>query len=109
MISERINILSKRLYNCDDKNIESHFNYDYHYAAMNIYNNCLHYEKLAKSMAYAIKNLDVYACESDEIAGRIYYKNERAIEEYCPELDYSSDAIKKIKEKYPQFNELKEN
>ena len=87
----------------------SHFEKDYHYAALNLYSNLTHSFKLAHSMAYAIKNIDVWAYKEDKIGGRVYYTKEENVENKCDELDYISIALEKIKNEVPNFDELIKN
>ena len=93
MISERISqlqVLSKKRGKVPI--LRPHFMRDYHGAALGIYKDLPHWEKLARSMAYAVVNQPIYAYHEDRIGGRIYYDRELPILEECPELDYKTEA-----------------
>ena len=89
MISERIKNMEKL---CAQRGIEqkpTHFTYDQHTSALTRFSDLPLWEKLARSMAYAIENQDVWAYEGDGIGGRVYYNKEIPVPEYCPDLDYN--------------------
>ena len=99
VISSRIQELQK-LSALRGKNPKTaHFDYDYHYAAINEFPNLPHSLKLAKSMAYAIGNQDVWAYKEDGLGGRIYYDKEKEVITRDPNLDYITSAYKQFKEK----------
>ena len=106
MITERIERLSKLAAERGKSCKPSHFGKDYHHAALNEYASLPHWEKLARSMAYAIVEQDVWAYEGDGIGGRIYYNLEAPIAEKCPELDFNTEARELISREYPYINEL---
>ena len=87
----------------------THFMSDLHGAVLGRYKNLPHYEKLARSMAYAIENQPVFAYEGDGIGGRVYYNKEAPVEQYSPELDWESEAYAKIKEFCPEVELLRES
>ena len=84
----------------------THFSVDCHGAALGRFSELPHWEKLAKSMAFAIENQDVFAYENDRIGGRIYYNHEAKVEKYCPELDCNTEAKKQFIEEFPEAEEL---
>ena len=96
MISERIKDLAKSGAQRGRENPLTHFNRDYHYAALNLYADLPLWEKLARSMAYAIESQEVWAYAEDGIGGRIYYFNEAPIEEICPDLNFDREAKERI-------------
>lgn len=106
MITERIKGLAKLSAERGKQCKPSHFGKDYHYAALNQYKNLPHWEKLARSMAYAITEQDVWAYDGDGIGGRIYYNLEAPIEEKCPELDFIVGAKEQINNEYPYIGDL---
>ena len=106
MISERIKDLAKSGAQRGRENPLTHFNRDYHYAALNLYADLPLWEKLARSMAYAIESQDVWAYAEDGIGGRIYYFNEAPIEEICPDLNFDREAKERINNEYPYIEEL---
>lgn len=108
MITERIKRLEKLSKERGKECRPTHFNYDYNRAALEEFSDLPHAEKLVRAMAYAIVNQDVFAYDDDRIGGRIYYSRERAVEKKCPELDYSTEAEKLVREKYPEIPELKQ-
>ena len=67
MISPRIAALEKQCAERGKQHIASHTMYDYHQAALTRYANLPQWEKTARSMAYAIENMDVYVYDDDRI------------------------------------------
>ena len=106
MISKRIKDLQMKSRVLGEVGMKSHFDFDYHYSALNIYNELPHYLKLAKSMAYAISNQDIWAFDYDKLGGRIFYNQELPVEEFCMELDYVSSVYEKLKEEINDIDEL---
>ena len=106
MISERIKTLAKLAAERGKNSKTAHFNKDYNYAAINLYADLPLWEKLARSMAYALVNQTVWAYDGDGIGGRVYYDREEPVIERCPDLDYGSEARELIKEKYPYIGDL---
>ena len=109
MTTERIKELEKLSKARGKECKPSHFGKDYHYAALKLYGELPHAEKLARAMAYAITNQDVWAYPTDGIGGRVYYKREAPIEEVCPELDYGAEARAKVRRDYPYIEQLYAN
>ena len=106
MKTERIELLEQT---CKKRGIESmttHFMVDYHSSALGRFANLPHWEKLARAMAYAIENQDVFAYADDRIGGRIYYSREAKPEKYCPELNCDTEARREFMELYPEAEEL---
>ncbi len=97
---------------CRRRGIEAmptHFDFDYHSSALSQFKDLPHAEKLARSMAYAIENQPVFAYEGDGIGGRVYYKRETRVPEYCPDLMYDSPAYEEFKRDFPDADELVKN
>ncbi len=88
--------------------IRPHFMRDYHGAALGMYKDLPHAEKLARSMAFAIENQPIYAYDGDRIGGRVYYDRELPIEAECPELDFKTEAHKRFLEEFPDGEEMLE-
>ena len=88
--------------------VRPHFWRDYHGAALGMFKDLPHDEKLVRSMSYAIENQPIYAYEGDRIGGRIYYDRELPIEEYCPELDFKTEAHKRFIEEFSDGEEMLE-
>ncbi len=84
----------------------SHFGNDYHTSALTLYKDLPHWEKLARAMAYAISNQDVWVYDDDRIGGRIFYNREEPIAEMCAELDAESGALEAFREECPYCDEL---
>lgn len=106
MISERIESLAKL---CAERGTEqkpSHFMQDYHSSALNEFASLPLWEKLARSMAYAIENQDVWAYEGDRIGGRIYYNKEIPVAEHCPDLDYTRVPRETFARECPEVADL---
>lgn len=87
----------------------THFMADLHESVLGRFCNLPHYEKLARSMAYAIVNQPIFAYENDGIGGRVYYNNEAKPEALSPELDWESEAYTKIREFCPEVELLRES
>ena len=109
MISERIIKLQQECSLRGKNPKRAHFDKDYHYTGMNLFNNLPHHLKLAKSMAYAIEEIDVWAYQDDMIGGRIYYFNEEPIAQKCAEFDYIEPAYIKIQNEIDNYFELVNN
>ena len=58
MKSSRICEIEKRTTDNNPYRTKAHFVKDYHYAGLHLYNECELWEKIARSMAYAIVNQD---------------------------------------------------
>ncbi len=109
MISERIRILQVKSKERARASMNTHFNSDYHSSALNEFENLPHAKKLARAMAYAIENQEVFAYGDDRLGGRIYYTKEAAVNESCPELDYLSEGTRLFEAEYPKAWELFRN
>ncbi len=106
MITERIKELQEL---CKKRGIESmptHFTVDYHDSALGQFASLPHGEKLARAMAFAVENQDVFAYDDDRIGGRIYYSREAKPEKYCPELDCNTEARREFLKLHPEAEEL---
>ncbi len=88
--------------------LRPHFMRDYHAAALGAYKDLPHWEKLARSMAYAVVNQPIYAYREDRIGGRIYYDRELPILEECPELDYKTEAHNRFLAEFSDGEEMLE-
>jgi len=106
MISERIQSMEKISRERGISGMPTHFEKDYHSSALGIYKDLPHWERLARSMAYAIENQEVFAYPDDRIGGRIYYNHEERVEEKCPALDPDTEAIEKFNAICPEGAEL---
>ena len=109
-------MLSKRIQELHEVSLKrgaagqpSHFYRDYHASALGQFASLPHGEKLARAMAYAIENQDIWVYEDDRIGGRIYYNQEAPVEQQCPELDYLAEAHQVFHSLYPEAQELMEN
>ena len=85
----------------------THFMCDLHSSALGQFAHLPHYEKVARAMAYAIANQPVFAYEEDGIGGRIYYNKDKRPDEVCPEFDWESETLAKIKQTYPEYDALR--
>ena len=109
MISERIKELQRLCKErSDSPDVAPHFMRDYHAAALGIYKDLPHAQKLACSMAYAMENQPIYAYEGDRIGGRIYHFVEEPIAEVCPELDFRTEARERFLKEFPDGGEMLE-
>ncbi len=108
MLSERSKWLQARSLELFNKKYPTHFLEDHHSSALHWYAGLPHAERLARAMAYAIANQDVWAYKEDRIGGRVYY-NDAPPTEICPELDYRAQAAKKVLAEFPEAKELLEN
>ena len=109
MITERIAKLEQLSAARGKSGIPSHFMKDYHQSAQTLFSNCPLWEKLAKAMAYAIENQDVYVHEDDRIGGRVYHETELPVETPDPDLDYRTEADKAFLAEFPEGDELRQN
>jgi len=109
MLSERIRQMEQDCARRGKDSPEEHFQYDYHYAGMNLYHDLPLWEKIARSMAYAIENQDVYVCDGDTIGGRVYYLKSKKVETPDPDFDYLAPGWKKFVQEYPDAREMQEN
>jgi len=109
MKTERIERLEKECAKRGESGIKSHFQADCHAAALTQYSDLEQWEKIARSMAYAIVNQDIYVDAEDRIGGRTYHKDEEPITCKAPELDYYTEAKKKFIEEFPDLEELQAN
>lgn len=108
MKSKRIIELEKACAIRGKTQIESHFQEDYHVAAMTKYADCEQWEKSARSMAYAIINQKIYVEPEDRIGGRVYHRNEIPITRMDPELDYLTEPGIAFRKEFPEADELME-
>ena len=109
MISERIVEIQKKCLERGKRGFDTHFGRDYHFSALNLYSDLPHAEKLARAMAYAVKEQPVFAYADDRIGGRIYYNREVNIEKYCPDLDYVSEGSARFEREFPDGADLLKN
>lgn len=109
MLSDRIQKLHEISLERGFAGQPSHFNLDYHASALGQFADLPHWEKLARAMAYAIENQDIWAYEGDRIGGRIYYAYEAPVTEPCAELDFYAEAHQVFHSIYPEAGELMEN
>ena len=86
MLSERIAKLEKECARRGTAGIRGHFQHDLHTAAKTMFQDLPQWEKVARSMAYAVENMEVYVSETDRIGGRVYY-NEEAVADPDTTLD----------------------
>ena len=88
---------------------ESTFNYDIHYNARNVFNNCPRWEKIARSTAAAIENQAVYIEPYDRIIGRVYYDREKRPIDPDPDFDFNSRLRAQMRNERPDYEELARN
>ena len=108
MKSSRICEIEKRTTDNNPYRTKSHFVKDYHYAGLHLYNECELWEKIARSMAYAIVNQDIFVDESDRIGGRVFQGNENDLTGYelCEDFLYREKSDKAFFAEYPEGKEL---
>ena len=84
------------------------FNFDLHYAAVNLFMDLPKWEKQARSMAYAITCQEIFIEPYDKIIGRVYYRNEKRPEEYSPDFDFNTRPRQNAQKNLPEYAELAE-
>ena len=109
MISERIKRLETACAKRGLENAPAHFIKDYHYAGVMLYAELPLWEKIARSMAYAVVNQDVLVYEDDGLGGRAYHMCEAPIVERCPDLDYNSEPQRIFAEECPDVKDIDYN
>lgn len=109
MISDRIKKMQEVCAKRGLENPPAHFNKDYHYAGVNLYAELPLWEKLARSMAYAIVNQDVLAYDGDGLGGRNYQMCDEPIADYCPDLDYNRAPKEAFARECPEVDEIDYN
>jgi len=105
-MTERIKRLHQQSKERGTDGMPSRFLVNLHGAALGRFADLPHDEKLARSMAYAIENMDVFAYEDDRIGGRNYFHCEEKVEESCSELDCDSPVVALLKEECPEAEVL---
>lgn len=108
MMSDRIVKILEDLKESWTKQPQSHFNHDMHEAANLQYSHLEQWEKIARSMAYAITNQSVYIKPYDKLIGRVYHLNEKRIDVVCRDLDYSSAPYQELTKNIEDYKELRE-
>lgn len=109
MISDRIKQLQEACLARGKEGRPSHFNEDYHSSALSTFADLPHWEKLARAMAYAIENQDIWVEADDRIGGRLYYSRECPVTERCPELDFTAASYAAFAKECPEHRELLDN
>ena len=105
-ISERMQALFARSREVAKKPPQNTFNYDFHYAARNMYAQLPRWEKIARSMAYAVTNQEVMVEADDKIIGRVYYHGQKAVENPDPDFDFSAGHRAVYGKEHPDYHEL---
>lgn len=105
MKSDRIVQLEKDALGRGAQQIPSHFQVDLHHAAQTEFAHLPQWEKIARSMAYAMANQDVRVYPEDRIGGHITH-NEQRVENPCPDLDYTAVPRQRFLAEYPDAGEL---
>jgi len=109
MTTERIRRLEEKCSQNGEKRIQAHFQYDLHHAAGTEYASLPQWEKIARSMAYAICNQDIYVDPEDRIGGRGYQISERPVEKPEPDLDCMTEAGRVFYVEFPEAGELQKH
>lgn len=104
--SERIRKLFERSRAIAIDPPKSSFQHDLHFSARTIYRELPRHEKQARAMAYALEHQEVFIEPDDRIIGRVYYKNEIAVEEYDPDFDFNTRLRKATEAADPAYGEL---
>ena len=105
MKSERIIQLEKDALSRGAKGTPSHFQADLHTAAQTDFADFPQWEKIARSMSFALSNQDVHVCEGDRIGGRIYH-SEIPVASPCPDLDCMTEPRQRFLQEYPDSGDL---
>ena len=109
MPSPRIKEMEKQCALRGQQKPVSHFQKDYHAAALTLFKDCPQWEKTARAMAYAIVNQEAEVLPGDTIGGRVSHVNELKPDEIAPDLDYLTEAKQEFIKLYPEAPELWEN
>lgn len=105
-ISERIKMIFERSRSIAKNPPQSTFDSDLHSSAMSVYKDLPRWERMARSMAYAIVNQDIYIEPYDKIIGRVYYRNEARVTEYYPDYDFNTQPRLNSEKNDPEYTEL---
>lgn len=81
------------------------FDYDVHKSAIEIYSGLPKWEKMARSVAYAITKQKIYIEPQDRIIGRTYFYNAKPVEKFDPDFDVEANRSKMLEE-HPEYSEL---
>ena len=82
------------------------FDFDRHSLALGKFSHLEKWEKLARSMAGAIVNQEIYVDPEDKLIGRVYYSNAKPIEEKDPDLDFKTKPKSEADTLIPGYSEL---
>ena len=85
-----------------------HFQRDFHEAALNLYRDLPRWEKIARSMAHAVTNMDVVIRPGDRLAGRAYHMAEMPVEVHDPDLR-DGTLHQRLLDAFEGYDELCEN
>lgn len=107
--SDRIRMLFERSRAVATDPPSSSFTYDLHFSARTLYKDLPRWEKQARAMAYAVVNQRIFIEPYDRIIGRVYYKNERPVEEYDPDFDFNTRPRQQAETEDPAYAELCRN
>lgn len=102
MISERIKALAALTVERGQNAPASAFFQNLHSAALGLYAECPQWEKIARSMAYAIANMPVHIYPEDTIGGRTYQNKPLPPETVAADLDCDTPARAEFLAQYPE-------
>ncbi len=101
---ERLSIAFKRSREFAKEQPTNSFNRDIHYFAKTKHASLPRWEKIARSVADAIVNQEVFIDAYDGIIGRTFYEKELPIEEYDEDFNFHSNR-KEICARHPEYKE----
>ena len=81
------------------------FNHDMHKFALEKYFHLPRWEKIARATADAVINQDILIEPQDKIIGRVFYSNEKPIEQFDPDFDYNARRNDMLA-MHPEYAEL---
>jgi len=79
---------------------------DFHRAATGIYTDLPDWERFARSMAYAIRQQEIFVWPEDRIIGHVYYTNEVSPETRDPSYDFNTRLRLQAEREDPVYTEL---
>ena len=101
---ERLSLAFKRSREFAKEQPINSFNHDIHYFAKTKYSSLPRWEKIARSVADAIVNQEVFVDPYDGIIGRTFYEKELPIEEYDEDFNVHANR-KEICARHPEYEE----
>lgn len=105
-VSERLVNLAKSAASMGQNPPQNTFQYDTHMMAMTKYKGLERWEKIARSTAYAVVNQEIFIDPGDKLVGRIYFTNDKGIENFDPDFDHYAIPNQKLRQDVFGYDEL---